>query len=231
MERDLLEKRLAQANRHAILGEQHIARQREIISRLGAGRRDLTTARELLTQFEIAQEFHVAERDRLRLELSRLADGCSNLPVGLDGAHLAGLLGVLVRTAIEHAGGKARAAFYLADAGQTELHHVVGMPEAYARCVKGFSIGTQSLACGLAAAIRRPVVTPDVFAEVRWKPWAWLAEQFQYRACWSFPLVTQSGTVLGSFAMYHPDRREATPRDLELASLLSRTAAGIILHH
>jgi two-component system CheB/CheR fusion protein len=35
------------------------------------------------------------------------------------------------------------------------LHHVIGMPQAYARCVDGFSIGVQSLACGLAAAIRR----------------------------------------------------------------------------
>jgi len=55
MERDLLKKHLTQAERHVALGEQHITCQREIISRLGPRGHDLTTARELLTQFEIAQ--------------------------------------------------------------------------------------------------------------------------------------------------------------------------------
>jgi hypothetical protein len=95
-----------------------------------------------------------------------------------NGASLAGQLEVLVRTAIEHADGKARAAFYLADAAARELHHIVGMPQAYARHVNGFVISTHSLACGLAAATRQSVITPDVSAEPRWKPWLWLAEEW-----------------------------------------------------
>src|SRR5262245_759478 len=174
---------------------------------------------------------HVAGRDRLRLELAGLVGGRNSPPVDAGGAQLASLLGVLVRMAIEYADGKARAAFYLADAAETKLRHLIGMPQAYALCVDGFSIGTQSLACGLAAATRRAVITPDVFDEPRWKQWVWLADQFHYRACWSFPLLAASGKTLGSFALYYPERREATPRDLELVSLLSRTAASIISRH
>jgi hypothetical protein len=84
-----------------------------------------------------------------------------------NGVSLGDLLKVLVYTAIEHAHGNARAAFYLADAAGLQLHHVIGMPDAYARCVNGFAIGTQSLACGLAVATRQSVITPDVSKEPR----------------------------------------------------------------
>jgi two-component system, chemotaxis family, CheB/CheR fusion protein len=99
-----------------------------------------------------------------------------------------------------------------------ELHHITGMPDAYARYVDGFAIGTQSLACGLAVATRQPVITRDVR----------LAEEFHYRACWSFPVAIGPGKVLGSFAMYYEGPREPTMRDLDLASFLTRTAATII---
>ena len=149
----------------------------------------------------------------------------------VNGASLGALLEVLICAAIEHAEGKARAAFYLSDAAELELHHIVGMPPEYARCVNGFAISEQSLACGLAVATRRPIITPDVSGEPRWKEWLWLAKEFGYRACWSFPVATSSGKVLGSFAMYYAKPREATPRDVDLASVLTRTAAMIISRH
>jgi len=148
-----------------------------------------------------------------------------------NGAPLADLLEVLICTAVEHSNGKARAAFYLSDAAESELRHVVGMPREYARHVDGFVIGEQSLACGLAVATRQPIVTRDVHGEPRWQPWLWLAREFDYRACWSFPIAAPSGRALGSFAIYHSQPHEATPRDLELASLLTRTAATIIARH
>ena len=153
------------------------------------------------------------------------------VPPAVNGASLGALLEVLICAAIEHAEGKARAAFYLSDAAELELHHIVGMPPEYARCVNGFAISEQSLACGLAVATRRPIITSDVSGDPRWKGWLWLAKEFGYRACWSFPVATSSGIVLGSFAMYYAQPREATPRDVDLASVLTRTAATIISRH
>jgi GAF domain-containing protein len=138
------------------------------------------------------------------------------------------LLDVLVRAAKEHAKGEARAAFYIADAQATKLYHVTGMPEAYAQRVNGFPISPRSLACGLAAAIRLPVITPDVTEDARWKPWLSLARDFDYRACWSFPLEGPERKVLGTLAMYYGKPREATSVDLDVAATLSRTAADII---
>ena len=148
-----------------------------------------------------------------------------------NGVSLADLLAVLVHSAIDLTGGRARAAFYRANANGSELHHITGMAQAYARCVDGFAISGQSLACGLAAFTRQPIITPDVFAEPRWKPWLWLAKEFNYRACWSLPIETSAGKVVGTFAMYYKDPTEATPPDLDLASTLTRTASTIISHH
>lgn len=147
------------------------------------------------------------------------------------GASLAELLEVLVYTAIEQAGGKARAAFYLADEAGAKLHHIIGMTPSYARCVDGFEIGPQSLACGLAACRRQAIITADVSAEPRWQPWLWLAQEFGYRACWSFPVETPEGKIVGTFAMYFNEPTEATPRDLDLASALTRAAGTIISRH
>jgi GAF domain-containing protein len=136
---------------------------------------------------------------------------------------LSDLLDVLVRTVIEKGKGEARAGFYIADGAK--LHHVAGMPEAYARCVDGFAIGPQSLACGLAAATGKPIVTRDVTEEPLWKPWLWLAAQFDYRACWSFPVETSSGKIVGVFTMYFKKPREATESELEFAATITRAAA------
>src|SRR5687768_16926382 len=73
----------------------------------------------------------------------------------------------LVQSLVESSGGEARGAFYASDG--TALHHVIGTPDAYARLVDGFVISPKSLACGLAAAKRQPILTPDVADEPLWK--------------------------------------------------------------
>jgi GAF domain-containing protein len=157
-----------------------------------------------------------------------LADAHSEVSTPAPGGSLADGLGTLVRTAVEYTHGKARAAFYLADRDRKTLHHITGMPDAYAKCVDGFAIGEESLACGLCVATHRPVITPDVLAEPRWQPWLWLAREFGYRACWSFPIEAASGKTLGSFAMYYEEPTKATSREIDLAAALTRAASAVI---
>jgi hemerythrin len=75
MDRARLEYHLAQAECH----ENHIARHRQIISRLAKdigqlanGARDLKVAQAVLAQLQATQASHVAERDRLRAELTTM---------------------------------------------------------------------------------------------------------------------------------------------------------------
>lgn len=153
------------------------------------------------------------------------------LEAALNDAPLDSSLGVLVRTATDRLGPEVRAAFYLAGPEGVTLSHVVGMPAAYAEAVDGFKIGPGSLACGLATHTGQPVVTSDVTKEPLWAPWLWLAEKFDYRGCWSFPIHTTAGKYVGSFALYWRKPREANQRDIEFAALVTQTAGMIIARH
>jgi PAS domain S-box-containing protein len=176
---------------------------------------------------------NLAERlyGELREHGSWLRGQRAALESALNDTSLETSLGDLVRTANEAFGADTRAAFYLSDDEGTTLHHIVGMPPEYAKAVDGFKIGLESLACGLATPAGRPVLTTDVKQEPLWQPWLWLAERFDYRACWGFPLRTTGGKCIGSLAIYSRQPREATPRDLELASILTHTASIIISRH
>lgn len=154
-----------------------------------------------------------------RSEAFRIAASGASLDLSLD---------CLVKAVREHTYGDARCAFYVVDVTGTTLHHVTGMPAKYAQCVDGFKVSRDSLACGLAVYSAQPVITPDVTKESRWQRWLWLAEEYGYRGCWSFPLETPTGKVVGTLAMYFAQPREATPRDREFAMLMTQ-AAGMIV--
>ena len=75
MDRALLQRHLAMAEYHVVLGEQHVLRQHEIIARLeraGCGQSETAnTARELLHQMEHALGGYMAECDWLVEQLRK----------------------------------------------------------------------------------------------------------------------------------------------------------------
>ncbi len=149
----------------------------------------------------------------------------------LNGEPLDVALGILVRAVIDAIGQDARAGFYLANKEGTALHHIVGMPPEYAEAVDGFKVGPDSIACGLATATGKPVLTTDVREDRLWQPWLWMAEKFDYRACWSFPIQSLGGAFHGTLAVYSRHPREATERDIEIGTFFSRTASILIARH
>ena len=150
------------------------------------------------------------------------------LEAALIGGPLDRSLSVLIRTATSRLGRDVRAAFYMAGAEGKTLHLIVGMSPAYAEAVEDFKIRPESLAGGLAAHTGRPMITADVMEDPVWEPWRWLAEQFDYRGCWSFPVHTTAGKFVGSLAFYFRQPRQATPLDVEYGELITQTAAIII---
>lgn len=149
----------------------------------------------------------------------------------MNGAPLEKSLSILIHTALEQVSHDRRCAFYIANADRTALHHVVGMPESYARLVNGLKIGTDSFACGLALATGQPVITRDVTEEPLWETFVQTAHEHDFRACWSFPVETSAGKIVGTFAMYFREPREPVLRDFELIASLTHSASIIISHH
>ncbi|HEY9003990.1 MAG TPA: GAF domain-containing protein [Mucilaginibacter sp.] len=146
----------------------------------------------------------------------------------MSGQSLAASLHPLIDTIITQTNGEARAAFYMVPADKEGLHLVAGMPEGYARDVNGFKVGPESLVCGLAMDTGEPVITPDVELEPLWTPFLSMARKHNYRSCWSFPVYTEGGPVLGTFAMYFEQPRNPSQREMELAGILAHAAAVII---
>ncbi len=149
----------------------------------------------------------------------------------VNGAPLEKSLDILITTAVTQLGKGVRGAFYILDGNGSGLRHVVGMPKSYAKEVKGSAVGADLFACGLAVDTAQPVITFDVRKEPRWKPWLSLAEKYHCRGCWSFPVETARGKVVGTLTLYFDEPRKPAGNDLQLAESLCNAACIIIAQH
>ena len=102
------------------------------------------------------------------------------------------------------------------------------LPELYCAAIDGGEIGPKAGSCGTAAFTGKPVFVNDIASDPLWEDYAEFALSCGLRACWSTPIVTSGARVLGTFAMYHREPREATVRDLALVDLVTQTAALVI---
>jgi hypothetical protein len=75
MDRADIESRLAQAEAQVAAGEELIAQQRRAIDRLRHDGHPAGQAEKALSVLLAAQDFHTADRDRMRVELERAARG------------------------------------------------------------------------------------------------------------------------------------------------------------
>jgi PAS domain S-box-containing protein len=74
---------------------------------------------------------------------------------------------------------------------------------------------------------REPVVVTDILQDPLWEGYRQVAEPYGLRACWSTPILSHSGKVLGSFAMYYREARSpstAETQALEMATHLTGIA-------
>jgi GAF domain-containing protein len=102
------------------------------------------------------------------------------------------------------------------------------LPKTYCDAINGAVIGPQVGSCGTAAFRGRPVFVSDIENDPLWEDFKDLALSHGLRACWSTPIITAGPKVLGTFAMYHREPREATVHDLVLVDLVTHTAAMVI---
>ncbi|HTM92986.1 MAG TPA: PAS domain S-box protein, partial [Flavisolibacter sp.] len=169
--------------------------------------------------------------EALRINEARMAGLKEAYQSVVNEATLVQSLNILSRLVLTETSGDARTAFFIADKTGTSLYTIRGagnMSDGYADEIDGLLIGEDSLACGLAVLTGQPVVTPDVYEEPRWKSWTFIADKYNYRSCWSFPIKTSDDKAVGTFAMYFKEPRQATANDLALARMVTQAAAVII---
>jgi PAS domain S-box-containing protein len=98
------------------------------------------------------------------------------------------------------------------------------LPETYVKAVNGAPIGPRNGSCGTAMYKRRPVVVTDVMTDPLWTDYRELAKICGLRACWSTPILSAQGDVLGSFAMYREENRGPLPDETRLTQIATHIA-------
>lgn len=91
-----------------------------------------------------------------------------------------------------------------------------GLPDFYNAAVDGIEIGIGAGSCGTAAFTGQRVIVEDVQTHPYWAPYKELASRAGLGACWSEPICSASGKVLGTFAIYHHEAHRPTDEEIRL---------------
>jgi signal transduction histidine kinase/ActR/RegA family two-component response regulator len=115
------------------------------------------------------------------------------------------------------------------DAGDRLRHGAApSLPAAYNDAVDGQRIGPGVGACGTAAFERRPVGAADIATDPNWEAFRDVAKASGLRACWSTPIASSQGALLGTVAMYYREPRTPGTRDQQIIEMAARLA-GIVI--
>jgi PAS domain S-box-containing protein len=98
------------------------------------------------------------------------------------------------------------------------------LPDVYVKAVDGSPIGPRAGSCGTAMYTRRPVVVTDVLTDPLWADYRDFAKISGLRACWSTPILSSQGEVLGSFAMYRQESRGPRAEETRLTGVATHLA-------
>ena len=105
------------------------------------------------------------------------------------------------------------------------------LPKEYNDAINGIAIGENVGSCGTAAHFGRAVIVSDITTDPLWADFRELALKHGLRACWSVPLKAADGSVLGTFANYYREPTQPTPRDMDIITMVARTASIAIERH
>jgi PAS domain S-box-containing protein len=164
-----------------------------------------------------------------RSELLRVAHS-KVLGLAIADRPLEETLGELIRIVESSSSTGVLGSILLLDDDGRHLRHgaAPSLPSAYSEAIDGLEIGACAGSCGTAAYLGAAVYVSDIESDPLWADYKDLALGHGLRACWSIPILTHGGKVLGTFAMYHREPREPTFRDMLLVDLTIQTAALII---
>lgn len=164
-----------------------------------------------------------AELELIRLNLERRNRILEHL---VRGTSLANVLTMLVELAEETRDGMF-GSILLLDPHNRRLTHGASksLPFEFRDAINGLSIGPSCGSCGTAAFSKERVVVTDIHEHPYWKDYLSVAKAAGLRACWSEPILSSAGEVLGTFAMYYREPRHPESDDLRFASECANLAA------
>ena len=105
----------------------------------------------------------------------------------------------------------------LLDASGEHLRHSTApsLPAAYCQAIDGVAIGPNVGSCGTAAFTGKDTLVSDIASDPRWADYKDLALSYGLQACWSIPILSTKGKVLGTFANYYGTPRSPQANELQ----------------
>ena len=178
--------------------------------------RDITALQELL---------RARERTGILADAQKLA-----MEQAVSGAPLEQVLGTLVRAAEAYSEEAILVSVLLAQDGHLRHGAAPSLPQAYCAAIDGMATGPNAGSCGTAAHFNKEVIVSDIATDPLWRDFKELALPHGLRSCWSQPIRSPGGAVLGTLACYRRDVHVPAPAEKETMALLVNTAALILDH-
>src|SRR5229473_1808102 len=135
----------------------------------------------------------------------------------LAGASLKEVLTSVARVVESHREGML-CSIWLLDQDRVHMRAIAAptLPESYVAALDGFVVGPQGGSCGAAVNQRKPVFVSDVLTDPILDQVRDIIAAHGIRACWSAPIISHQGEILGTFAFYFRSVRSPSPRDIDL---------------
>jgi two-component system CheB/CheR fusion protein len=99
------------------------------------------------------------------------------------------------------------------------------LPDFFNAALEGIEIGIGVGSCGTSAFTGERVIVEDVATHPYWVPYRELTARAGLGSCWSQPIHSSSGQVLGTFAIYHREVHAPDEADLTLIEQSGRLAS------
>jgi PAS domain S-box-containing protein len=122
------------------------------------------------------------------------------------------------------------ASILLMDPNGKQLRHgsAPHLPKTYTEAIDGTFIGPAVGSCGTAAYRAEQVIVSDIAVDPLWDAFRDLALSHSLCACWSTPIFSSEGKVIGTFAMYYREPRTPTAREQETIKHITHLAGVAI---
>ncbi|MDD2686741.1 MAG: diguanylate cyclase [Gallionella sp.] len=105
------------------------------------------------------------------------------------------------------------------------------LPAFYNEAINGIDIREGVGSCGTAAALGKRVVVEDIQTHEYWISYRQLAKEAGLQACWSEPILSSKGKVLGTFAIYHALPQGPQSQDIDRIIFAAHLSAIAIENH
>jgi len=90
------------------------------------------------------------------------------------------------------------------------------LPDFYNAAIDGIEIGMGVVSCGTAAFTGKRVIVHDIATHPYWASHKELAASAELGACWSQPILSSLGQVLGTLAIYHHEAHTPAEYDISI---------------